>query len=47
MFGQRGAHVPALKNGNFGLWLVECSHMDRLRNSLLHFDPSNEIKEDL
>lgn len=47
VFGQCGAHMPDLKNSNFGLWLVECSCVDGLRNSLLHFDLSNEIKEDL
>lgn len=45
--GQRGAHVLALINSKFGLCLVECDYMDELGKSLLHFDPSNEMKEGL
>lgn len=42
-FGQRGAHISALSS-NFGIWLFECTHGGRLGNSLLNFDPSNEIR---
>lgn len=42
-FGQCGAHISAL-NSNFSIWLFECTHVGRLQNSLLNFDPSNEIK---
>lgn len=47
MFGQCGAHTPALKSSNFGVWLFECSCVDGLGNSLLLFVLSNETKEDL